>query len=304
MQSRFEKVPSFSRALGLNSGAFSANENVSFDKEHNLTFRLPLTKRIQLPRLEQPVALSTYLAIIDDVTTWALVLGDLQHSRPGVSVSLRAEWGPAASRHQLGDQVDVVTSVSKIGRNLGFVRAEVRDVTTGDIVCSASHIKYLSLGIVVDFMLSSYGWNTSKFLTDKLMPSSETEAPPLIDLFDSLKFESDNRATFEPSLVHASSGGPIHGGCQAVLMQMVATRLAQRELGSSSVRLDSIAIDYMASPKAKITKIDVQTLPKADGDSSVSLRVQLIGGGRLNSDGLLRFSLASEAAGSRLKSKL
>jgi acyl-coenzyme A thioesterase PaaI-like protein len=286
VQSRIEKSPSFSGALGLHHESISASQ-VSFDSDQ-LTLRLPVTQRIRLPRQES-VALSTYLAIIDDVTTWALVLGDPERSRPGVSISLRGEW--AKNGHRPSEEVDIITSITKIGRNVGFVRAEVRDAATGHPICFASHIKYLPMGVFVDLMLSSYGWNATMLYAEHIISSpNKGDPPPLADLFESLKFVSDNRATFERSSVHASLGGPMHGGCQAVLMELVASEVAKRELGASAVRLDSMHVEYISVPSSKTFEVDVQVNSKDGAKSSVALRVQLLGGGKTKSEGTLRFS--------------
>jgi acyl-coenzyme A thioesterase PaaI-like protein len=289
VQSRVEKSPSFSGALGLIHGSVSASQ-VSFDSDQqDLTFRLPLTQRIRLPRQES-VALSTYLAIIDDVTTWALFMGDPERSRPGVSISLRGEWAKN-NGHCTSEEVDISTSISKIGRNVGFVRAEVRDAATGDPICFASHIKYLPMGALVDLMMSSYGWNATKLYTEHVLSSPNTgDPPPLADVFESLQFASGNRATFERSSVHASLGGPIHGGCQAVLMELVAGEVAKRELGASAVRLDSMHVEYISAPTSKTVDVDAQVDSKDEAKSSVTLRVQLLGGGKTKSEGTLRFS--------------
>lgn len=290
VQSRVETSPSFSGALGLNHGSVIANQ-VSFldsDKQ-NLTFRLPLTQRLRLTSQES-VALSTYLAIIDDVTTWALFMGDPERSRPGVSISLRGEWAKNFG-HRPSEEVDISTSISKIGRNVGFVRAEVRDAATGHPICFASHIKYLPMGAFYDLMLSSYGWNATKLLTEHVLSSPNTgDPPPLADLFESLQFVSDNRATFERSSVHASLGGPIHGGCQAVLMELVASEVAKRELGTSTVRLDSMHVEYISAPSSKTAEVDAQVDSMDEAKSSVTLRVQLLGKGKTKSEGTLRFS--------------
>lgn len=301
VHSRVEKSSTFSRVLGLNHESVSASQ-VSFDSDkQNLTFRLPLTQRIRLPK-QQSVALSTYLAIIDDVTTWALVLGDPKRSRAGVSISLRGEW--AKNGHCPSEEVDISTSISKIGRNIGFVRAEVRDTATGHPICFASHIKYLPMGAFVDLMLSSYGWNATKLYTEHVLSSNPNtgDPPPLADLFESLQFVSDNRATFERSSIHASLGGPIHGGCQAVLMELVASEVAKRELGASAVRLDSMHVEYISAPSSKTIEVDVQVDSIDEAKSSITFRVQLLGGGKTKSEGTLRFSpiLVEAVAKSRI----
>ena len=290
MQTRVEKAPGFSSALGLDYNTLLKDENVlSVDENGVITLRYRVTPQRLLPNSAQ-VSLSTYLAAVDDVTTWALVLGDEKRSRPGKSVSLNLWAGPfpQEGRH-VGDEVNISASVHKIGRNLGFCGAEISNADTGNVVCFASHIKYLPMGPLFDMALSSYGWKAATLYTDHFLPSpSSDNIPPLTDLFESLTFTSDATATFHVLPIHASLGGPIHGGCQAVLMELVATQVARRQLDCNEVTLTSIQVEYMSPPSSKTIELHTQVLSK--GSKSLVLRVKLMGGEKTMSQGILCFS--------------
>ena len=82
--------------------------------------------------------LSTYTSILDEVTTFGVVSASPEHPRPGVSVTMQLQWGPARHAKTEGsslEEVDIVTTLTKKGRTLGFVRAEVRDPSNNDVIC-------------------------------------------------------------------------------------------------------------------------------------------------------------------------
>jgi len=285
LYSRVEKSPGFSYALGLDYDSISAvSKHISFtDEEKTLTVRLPMNDDMLLPKHDS-IALSTCLAIIDEITTWAMVLACPHRSRPGVSVSLTSEWGPASKN--IGEQVDIVAKVKKIGRNLGFANAEIRDATSGDLICFGSHVKYLSgMGMATDFLLSHYGWNIAKLYSDyAASPPGAGDMKPMKDLFGALHFVSRKRATFGATAAHASLGGPLHGGAQAVLMELAAEEVMR----GSNLSLDLMHIEYMSPPSLKVD-LNVEIVPQVVEDSR-SLRVQLLGEGKLKSEGVLRFA--------------
>jgi hypothetical protein len=119
------------------------------------------------------------MSIMDEVTTFGLISSTPQHPRPGASVTMQSQWGPqkvasasssaetatdnnnddddASSSMILGEEVDIVTTITKMGRNLGFVRAEVRDPSTGGVICFFDHVKYLPPGWLFSIILTSIG---------------------------------------------------------------------------------------------------------------------------------------------------
>lgn len=314
--SRLEKPPGgFSSALGLvlPSHFFDDDQNVSFDKATStLQVRLPLLTKDRLLPNQSLVSLSTYLAMMDDVTTWALPLTDPNRNRMGVSVNLHAEWGPGFAKddggvgRKPGDQVNLIASVKKVGRNLGFVHAQVRDSSSGDLICFGKHVKYLPMGMLTDFLLSSTGFPLLKLYAEHgrpQKPESDHSDAALFSLFDSLQFEknkdTDNStfttATFAPSNIHASLGGPIHGGCQAILMELVATEAVQRI--DKSLQLYSVSVEYISSPSKKSADLHVDfLLPPNEWHQHqiIPVRVQLLGKEMLKSEGLLRFVRAGK----------
>jgi acyl-coenzyme A thioesterase PaaI-like protein len=319
LSSRLEGTPGFSpAALGLSYDHISQLSNtaaVSFDESSKtLKLRFPLEA---LPkRSTSPVvSLSTYMAMMDDVTTWALVLADSKRSRAGISVSLQAAWNPTlkttiSTTTSASEQVVLFTAaVKKIGRNIGFVGAEIRDAATNELLCFGSHIKYMPMGPLTDFALSSTGWELTKLYSEHIL-SVPKAVDTSTDLFESFRLhkrsdDSSTMASFTPSKVHASLGGPIHGGCQAVLMEMAAQEYVKQqqlsELDSGfQLRLHSMAVEYMSPPKSKQVHLKVENIDSSastgqtddSSRSQLSLRVQLAGGdgdGRAKSEGLLNF---------------
>ena len=287
--SRLEKSPGFSNYLGLTTEFYAGRsaKELSFDA-NTLDLRIPITSQICFPKQNQ-VSLSTYMAILDDATTWALVLGDKKRGRAGVSVSLGGEWGQAARKAP--DEVDIQATVSKIGRNMGFVQATIKDTCTGELICHGSHIKYLPMGFVMDFAQSSSGrpfarWLAKHFLNDKPMLAMR----PLDSLFDSFCMQSDTQATFVIAPEHASLGGPIHGGCQMMLMELAATETLKRTHPNVNAELESATIEYIASPGENSAEISVEILPCSTSYPTIVAQVCLNSRGRTSSIGKLRFS--------------
>lgn len=110
--------------------------------------------------------LSTFQAVIDDLTTWALVLADPTRGRAGASVTLQSAWTPPfdtsyAPVATLGRKTDptilseipplldstvmVRATADKVGQNLGFASAEIQTLQ-GDLICVGSQVKYLPMG--------------------------------------------------------------------------------------------------------------------------------------------------------------
>ena len=301
----FEKSAGFSSLLGLSYAAVASlpqDHILTFDASKPAVLKFHLsTHQLSLSH-QKSVALSTYLAIIDDVTTWALVLADPGRGRPGVSVSLRTEWGPAALK--CCDMIEIEAEVIKVGRNLGFTQAHVRDTKSGELVCFGSHVKYLPMGFLGDLALSSYGWPVLKLYSDYYASPSlnaenkNTAVPPnLADVFDSFQVDQESTsASFIPSSIHASLGGPLHGGCQAILMELAATHMVKQHLQTTSgslndykhVRLESMSVEYLSSPKSKNIELRVKPISKQPM-RHLTMNVELLSGGRMASKGVLQF---------------
>jgi hypothetical protein len=316
-------------ALGLSYEHIAQNlDNVSYDESNQtLKVRFPLSA---MPKQALASAvhatspgLSTYLAMMDDVTTWALVLADVKRGRAGKSVTFHAAWNPEyetlSPNHRIhsndDSMIELSAQVKKIGQNIGFVAAHVRNVTDAarnDVVCYGSQIKYMSMGTVADFALSSLGWEWTKLYSNHILNRKDTvTSKPASDIYHSFQvIHGDDPdpavvAKFTPSKEHISLGGPIHGGCQAVLMEMAANAYVKSDAltaageSKESLRLDSMQVDYMSPPKSKTVYLKVFPVVNAPSSSlrpnRQSLCVQLLSSDqrKVQSEGLLHFVVAS-----------
>lgn len=322
-------------------------------------------------------SLATHAALLDEFTTWALVLAD---GRAGVSVNLQAHRAPpplpddggedgieqqllerqqqqSFNNNQKNDPcwVDLEATVTKIGRNLGFVRGAIywhpggagassssssqskqQQPQKRRLLSHGSQVKYLPMGFLTDFALSQRGWPLTKLYSEHCL--SDPESPPSTNVLESLqicpettatthRFDERLRndenihntiATFQATPAHASLGGTIHGGCQAVLMERAADEFVRRLLRKrphhsaklqsnppTSFQLESISVDYLSTPSRHVGLRVVETIPSSpslvwlvqEPHSRLTLRVQLfnVADGRVSSEGLLRYCIKMEA---------
>ena len=285
-----EKVPGFSSTLGFSHQRIQALAPAITFQDSSLSVQLPVTESLLLPGRKE-VSLGTYAALIDDVTTWAIFLDNPKAAKPGVSVSLRADRsGPSVKP---GDEITITGRVDKTGRNMGFLSADIHNSRTGDLLCRSSHVKYLaSLGFVTDQALTSYGWKIAEMYANQLPDVSGQGAKTMEDLFGPIQFLDDRRAVLDTLTPHyASPGGPIHGGAQAVLIEIAGAHAAEKV--SSSLQLRSIHVEYLSSPRAPVEMV-VDCHPQQD-PSVLEVTVSLNGGGRCLSRGFLQFSKVGQS---------
>jgi hypothetical protein len=102
-------------------------------------------------------SLSACLALIDENTSHAVLAAKKSTDlRPGVSVNLQAElFKPVFA----GKQVDLVSTVTRMGRNLAFCSAVIL-CQDGSLLCRGTHIKYLPMDsyFVDSFLSQSWSW--------------------------------------------------------------------------------------------------------------------------------------------------
>jgi acyl-coenzyme A thioesterase PaaI-like protein len=298
---KMERAPGFSHFLGLSPERLQPS---LFHYEKNrLDFRYKLSHDLALPtKADTTVTLSTYLAILDEVTTWASMASQPKNPRPGVTVNFQMDWGPAAHLGTaLGSEVDITATVTKTGRNLGFVRAEVRDQESGQLVCFGSHTKFMPLTRSTEFLLSPWGrWGLNLY-AKYVLPKQNKHSKPqeeynLSELFTSLQFESPTTATFTAGPQHFNGLGGLHGGCQAIIMELMARQVATTELVGAP-RLDSIQVSYQSS-SSKHMRIKAEILVSSPSYVTIRLLLQRMDG-TLISEGILSFadSMAAVTAG-------
>jgi len=244
-------------------------------------------------------SLSTYTSILDEVTTLHLVSSAKKHPRPGVSVTMQSQWGPGAAAHHarssssdkdLPEEVDIVTTITKRGRTLGFVRAEVRDPSNNDsLICHFDHVKYLPTGWVLGLMLTPVGRWCLNLLMTYVVPlfrkTQESTKEDFTGIMDSFSQTSDTTATFRFGPQHSNGMGGLHGGVQAVLMERLGKSVAQNELQNSgllgggmehSVECERLSVSYQSSA-SRVLELRAHVLdPPRPDRPSVTLRIEVV----------------------------
>lgn len=301
-----EGLPGFGHALGI---SLIQEEQLQWLQGKNtLKVRMPLTKSLlwtnQGEKDQQKTAahgtnvglLSTFAAIIDETTTFALVAADPKSGRPGVSVHLSMEAGPALHGLSVGDEIEISSHVQKTGRNLGFTKAYIRLVPSGELICCGSHTKFLNnFGVLGNVLLSSYGWPILKAYCDLVLKDSRdskvqesTTKTSLSEMFASLKSDGKTSAIFQASPAHSSMGGPIHGGAQAIILERAAESVLPQNIDADNFKMDSIQIEYISAPNFH-PEVKLTPLP-SDDVSRLVISAELWSRGKLNSASLLRYS--------------
>lgn len=313
----------------------------------------PSIDQLHLPQLESSsnnannrmakkhVSLSTYLAMLDEVTTYALIIADPKQTdavgKPGVTITMRNEWNPnytppSYCDHQNdGGALDVTihSSATKVGGKLGFVNATVYDTKSGQPICHNSQIKYLPSAMKIsDFLLTTpIGFRLLKLYVnyfagtrinaeqkkmqtyrlgkkeevntktkskngDNSSPSAfYNENTLLQDIFHSLQFnDEEGSAIFEIEPIHNNGWGGFHGGCQAMLMEIVGTYYAKKaafittditdqESSNELLCLQSIQLEYLSAippKKEKVVLLNIEIVSQSTSSLSMNVRLYSI----------------------------
>lgn len=305
-----------STLLHLDYNSVSSN-NLSYD-QNVLTVRYTIPREACSTKLGNKFPLSAYLTVLDETTTWAIMARDKKH-RPGVSTSLSAVLGPAGMAGQgfdPGDVVDIHVSVTKIGRYLGFANAKVIHDETGEIVCIGSHTKFLPMGLLVETltgkllpMVKMYASTIQKVHhddDDKSNVSNEQKCLTIDDLLELDNLSDDGKkASFTMQRYHGNLMGAMHGGCQAMLMEMVGYQAASNALHTNTPQLQSMNVTYM-SGASKSLDIEVDCI-HVQKEVDATMKVKLIMDaktGQAVSEGFLTWRRMGDGLGFDIKSKL
>lgn len=245
------------------------------------------------------VPLSALLACMDEQSSLAFILAD-PNNRSGVSVSLRMEW----VRPELIDGKDTIdvtfySTLTKIGQRIGFCRAEVRTSETNELICWGSHIKYVSMGYWADMILSETMYPFMAWFMKRRRRAIHQDLPSMT-LEQSLEtFQYDpslQQASIQVDVNrHASAGGNMHGGCQAVIHECSATSFVRDQWPSEDFELETISIDYLSSPHVGVAVMKPRVVNEIHEPQSVVLGkrltvvVELITMNRCNSIGTAVF---------------
>ena len=207
--------------------------------------------------------LSAVLSVIDDASTWAVIAAD-RVRRPGVSVLLKVErLRPAPI--EPGERLTVVSHVSKVGKAMGFLAARVLD-ESGKVVAWGSHIKYMPMppGWDIAFgraypltrRLASLFARPAHGDAMSVAPEGEAANPPLLPLLQrggsqAAAGDSVHMSIFDVAPEHLN-GMPLalagmHGGCQAMVHEVLAAEAAAAATGVAGLQCHAIELSYLSS---------------------------------------------------------
>jgi hypothetical protein len=268
-----------------------------------LVYRYHLQDSLQQLNVDQTgirdtkVRLSTYTSILDDVSTWSMILGSCAYPRPGVSVSMHTEWGPGArSSPSLSDPwdaraVDIVTTLTKKGQTMGFLRSEVKHPITSEVICYYQHTKFLNPGWLLRILLSPQGmWcleKMSKYIFPFLVRSKpmQNESIRSKQILESFEMSGETTATFRVGPQHTNGFGGLHGGVQAILMEKLGRIVAKKRLTLAmqevnkevnecphQLNCERLLVSYQSSASKKL-KIQAFVMDLQASERTVSLRM-------------------------------
>jgi hypothetical protein len=327
LQCRFESFRGskggFSHFLGLTASLTKIKDNNNDSPSYNnvreedfsfeetnippykpaLVYRYHLRESLQQLNVDQcgdtRIRLSTYTSILDDVSTWSMILGTLTNPRPGVSVTMQTEWGPGArSSPSLSDPlntraVDIVTTLTKKGQTMGFLRTEVRHPVTSEVICHCQHTKFLNPGWMFRIIFTPQGrWfldKIAKYIFPLLVRSNSnrvqnnnTTAKQILESFEMI---GENKATFRVGPQHTNGFGGLHGGVQAILMENLGRRVAKKHLAMAMVKIskevsdsphdlicERILVSYQSSASKQL-KLQAFVIDLQPREQSISLRI-------------------------------
>lgn len=327
--------PTFSKFLGLSAATTddskSGNEEIvvrsdrlSFlersrscsdgeQPERSLVFRYRLPERLRYLKEDDATingeniftgfpSLSTYTSILDEVTTFGVISAAPKHPLPGVSVTLQSQWGPAYYARNFSSlppkEVDIVTTITKRGRTLAFVRAEVRDPSSdrdSGVICNFDHVKYLPTGWVLSLLMTPVGMWCLNIYTSYISPylhtSSSMKLPNDSSIMDSFQMTSDATAVFRSTPQHTNGFGGLHGGFQTVLMERLGRSVARKEFSklnptppTCDVECERLQVSYQSSASRQLELRAHVLKPPSAEHPSLTLRIEILRGRKPDSN--------------------
>lgn len=116
----------------------------------------------------QTFSVSAILALLDEFSTYALMIQDKNH-RPGVSVTLNIEIIKAS---YVGEKVRLVSRCDKIGKSIAFLSMEIQSAK-GELLARGKHIKYVKMGFVWDLLTNFFLFPLMLAILEYLVSSSK-----------------------------------------------------------------------------------------------------------------------------------
>eukprot|EP00545_Synedropsis_sp_CCMP1620_P000857 CAMPEP_0119030078 /NCGR_PEP_ID=MMETSP1176-20130426/40850_1 /TAXON_ID=265551 /ORGANISM="Synedropsis recta cf, Strain CCMP1620" /LENGTH=307 /DNA_ID=CAMNT_0006986443 /DNA_START=53 /DNA_END=976 /DNA_ORIENTATION=- len=278
--------PGFGHALKLSYNLI-AKEKLSW-KEKILTYQYKFTEDVD------KATPGLLMAIMDELTTNAC-FGVGQPSAPGVSLQMQVELAADVQALQ-SDEMDVVSTVVKLGRTISFTRCEF--FQNKKLIAFGSHVKYMKTGsYVMDIVFNNaWAWNLYEFFAGDSVPDQYEEKHLWKGVIGPcLEYQNIGDATFSINSEHVNPMGGLHGGCHALLLEMVGETLAKDMLkpeGLDMLVLESLQIDYHSIAKGKV-KVVAEAL--VVGVKTLQMRVGIYrSNGRMASEGKLRWTVKQQ----------
>ena len=262
LQTKVSTHPStFSNVLSLHSERLHAPSFCYAPSPDQLTFRYTIHSSLMLTNLDTTTTLSTYAALLDEVTNWVLwatktappVYKAKKRPRqqyPETLVNLT--WGPAAEYGLYpGSVVDITATITQNKNHVVTIETEVRDKEFGGVVCYGTHSRTIPKGGSSRLRFLATSWFNNLFVSVPHMPLQHN----MCQLFNALDFQTQTSAYFTASPEHASACGryPLHEGCQVMLMELFGRQVAMSELVAPTAHLQSIQdLSYRGAPTIKV----------------------------------------------------
>lgn len=221
--------PGFGHAVKLSYNVI-AKERLSWNEtKKSLTYRYKFVNNT-------PASTGLLVALMDELTTDAC-FGYGQPSAPGLSLQMQMQLvsgGPLLSTYS---ELDIVSTVTKLGRTISFVKCDFYDTTTtaGKLVAFGSHVKYMPTGsFFTDLVFTkSWAWNLyTSVLLGKSSPKYYEEKDLIKEVIGAhLDYQGLGSATFNITEEHMNPFGGMHvSGCCVCLSLLTMLLLHLRSV--------------------------------------------------------------------------
>ena len=233
--------PGFAHSLKLSYNTIAKDKISVTNKNKTLTYRYKLSEHVPKPTI------GLYTALMDELTTNACFSSG-SPSPPGVSLQMQTELLTNAFHHhhqqepssshpqdQVGSEIDIVNTVTKLGKTVSHTRTDFYCATTQTPLAFSSHVKYMPTGSrLLDLLFTNkfiYGLYANYVLPRRGEPKLYEEKPLVKDVIgSSLEHHGLGRSSFHVTREHTNPFGALHGGCHAMVMEQVGEAYAKAEM--------------------------------------------------------------------------
>jgi acyl-coenzyme A thioesterase PaaI-like protein len=242
--------PGFNHALKLSHQTMDPKriQSIGTTSDPELTYRYSLSPDI--PKYSTGI----FTALMDELSTDACFRVGLP-SPPGLSLQFQTELVDVsraveffANLSGCHDEVDIINTVSKLGRTIAHTRTDFRCSTTSRLIAFSSHVKYMPTGLVwLDLLLRNskiHDFYIDYALRHTNIPVYEGKALATV-ISEHLDFPSATASTFTCTTEHTNPFGAMHGGCQAILMERVALEFVQAKLADAGHQHQQLIVEAM-----------------------------------------------------------